>query len=104
MDTLNEIIDVAISVLEDYEADAGESRIARLASWLVFNMGVNVQDRQLGPFSRMSTDDSSIAVLQMGERVVLVAQGTTQTLSEDVARQLATALLIATERAESFQS
>lgn len=103
-DTVREIVDVAVSVLEDYGEDSQETRIARMAHWILLNLGVDVTDRQLGSVSKISTDVSSISVIQVGSRLALHSTEPLKAIATEHARQLATALLICVERSERYIS
>lgn len=102
IDTVRDIVDVAVSVLDDYAEDSEESRIARMAHWILLNLGVVVNDRQLGPVSKISTDVESVSVIQIGPRVVLHSTESMKTLLCEQARQLATALFMCAERSERY--
>lgn len=98
IDGVREIIDVAVSVLEDYcDDDASETRIARLARWIVYNLAVDVIDKRAGSVAIISTMDKTGMVVQAGDSVALQVHGT---FDGEGARQLATALLLCAERAE----
>jgi hypothetical protein len=100
MCTVRQTIDIAVSVMEDYGEAGADTRIARLARWVILNLGVDVYKRELGCIAHIGTDAKGVAALQVGGSVALLTQAPTQSLSYESARQLATALFIAVERAE----
>ncbi len=101
-DTVRDIVDVAVSVIDDYADDANETRISRMAHWILLNLGVEVNDRKLGSVSKISTDITNVSVLQIGVRVVMHSAEPMRLLGCEQARQLATALLMGVERSEMY--
>ena len=107
IDNVRDILDVAISVLRDHGRAPGDSRLERMARWLIMNLGVQLQDEHARWMSRVYTSDSDLAASHVGDHVGLSARIATyefvaQALEPEKARQLATALLICAERAEEI--
>ncbi len=99
--SVREIVDVAVSVLQDYGV-GGETRIEQLARWVVMCFaGVDVRDERVGRISRQFVTDVGV-VEQVGYKigVEVCEHAPRRALTADQARDLATALLVAAERAE----
>ncbi len=104
-DTLRDVLDVAISVLGDYGDDHQNSRIERMANWIVMNLTPPVSDYRSGSLSLISTDDDSLTVAVLGDTISVRAENghsaSVVDLDAERCRQFASALLIGVERSEA---
>jgi hypothetical protein len=100
-DGVSEILDVAISVLQDYGDVPGESRLERLARGVVYNLSGSVEltHEIAGRVSETTLDDGGVTrrVQQAGGLIGIAAR----TMRAEQARQLAAALLICANRADA---
>jgi hypothetical protein len=106
VDGVREILDVAVDVLRDYGAVAGDSRIERLARWIVFNLAVHLRDIHSGSRYAIYASDK-LAVTQCDDHMALSARVKTygsaaRPMRSEQARRLATALLVCAERADGI--
>lgn len=102
IDTMNEILDVAASVLADYGPDPGSTRLERLARWVVDAVGGEPGSIvSAGAVAKVRLD-TGISVLMAGDVIALQFDGrvVTPQLSSDDARELAVALLRVAEYQE----
>lgn len=101
IDSVSEVLAVATEVLQEYGDVPGDSRIERMARWVVLNLGVEVDEAHLGSVSRVRTTDGLQRVWRIGSLVGIDYIGSNQgDGNADTARQLAKALLICVERSE----
>lgn len=88
-DTVTSIQDLAAEVLQEYAPDHGNTRIERLARWVVFNLSPDLQDEGVDePYVSVTSD---VFVHRDANKVLLCYD---IELRPDQARELATALLI----------
>ena len=99
VDSLNDILDVAASVLADYGTTAGNTRIERLARYLVGTLGgePDMPTRRLGATDVQFNPSDAAAVWTEGPLVGVLASGS---LEPDQARAVVVALVRAIETAE----
>lgn len=100
VDLVQDILDLAVEVLRDHGAEPRGTPVERLARWVVFNLGVQVDQQVLGGLSRTFTDDGELAAVQAGEHVGLSGRALARPMRSEQARQLATALFMSAERAD----
>ncbi len=104
VDGVREILDVAVSVLQDYDPNHGNSRIERMARWLLLNLREGLKEGHAGLVSQVTTTDR--CVQRVGTQLIVSQVGdsnrlTTQpVMTSGSARELATALYLCAERME----
>lgn len=101
VDSVRDIVNVAVDVLKDYGVTQGDTRIERMARWIALNFIVELKDVRSGSVSRITTDDTRILAMQVGDHVGFRSDEVTRSLRKETARQLAVALLVCVERAEN---
>lgn len=96
MDTVDQILDVAGTVLEDYGDEFGGSRIERMARWIIWSAGqqINVNTRA-GAITLMR--HQNIEVMRVMQMIGVMANAS---ISADQARVLSGMLLRAAEQAD----
>lgn len=99
IDTLDGILNVAGSVLEDYGPDPGGTRIERMARWITFNVGAPPCFERAGGLARFHCAQD-VKVERCGILVGIDARTQVAPLLADDAREVAAALLRAAEMAE----
>lgn len=107
IDGVREVLDVAVSVLTDYAPDMGDTRIERLARWVLFNLKADVQLEGIGHVALCKCTDK-VEVGQVGDRVAFSTYATLggaaallRTMSAEEARNVATGLLLCADRADT---
>lgn len=111
IDSLDQVLDVAASVLEDYApeaADGRHTRIDRMARWITLNMGSPIVCEEAGGIVRHALSCNPggvptelISVWRVGNTVGIECAGPVKKLSYQAARDLAAALIRAVEAAEA---
>jgi hypothetical protein len=104
VDSVREILDVAVGLLRDYGTVPGDTRIERMARWIVFNLAMHLRDVHSGSKSAVYANDE-LAAIQCDKHVALSARVKTyayvaRPMSTEEARKLATTLLACAERAD----
>lgn len=102
-DNVRDIVNVAVDVLRDYGTACGDTRIERMARWITLNLAVELHDVRAGAMATITTDDTRVLALQVGDHVGFRCDDVTRSLRKETARQLAVALLICVERSENCQ-
>ena len=107
IDGVREVLDVAVSVLRDYSPNFGNTRIERMARWLILNLGADVMLEHYGARS-VAACTPSVAVTCVGDKIVFEVQAVlrnplTRSFGRDEAVDIATALLLCAERADSYE-
>jgi hypothetical protein len=109
VDKVDVILDVATEVLRDYGSVVGDTRIERMAKWIVYSLGNDPCSSQAGMISRWNvcaegrpTLTQFVDVYRVGEHVGISCGGIRPLVKLDPerARMLGTALFRAAEKAE----
>lgn len=109
VDRVDSVLDVACSVLADYGSGPGATRIERLARWIAANLDASPTLEQTGWVSRFwcarsrtpGEERKDLVVWRIGSLICVEVDGTrSDELTADEARELATVLFRAAEKAE----
>jgi hypothetical protein len=98
-DRLDAVLDIAVTVLADYAPDFGNTRLERMARYLMLNLGGEPTLEKAGALARFSGDE--VEVLRAGEHIAVHVDGLRAGRTPEQARALAVMLLRAAELAES---
>lgn len=111
VDGVNEILGVALSVLEDHAPDHGDTRIERLARFVLLNIMAHVTHEKCGNISRATSGSPSLFVVEQVGRVVGItswpvwsgarSNSAIGLMSSTHARELATALILCADHADN---
>jgi hypothetical protein len=102
VDGVREILDVAVSVLQDYDPEHGFTRIERMARWILLNLREGLKEEHLGLVSVITTSDLRSVQRVDSQIAVSIGSGlaTQPPLSAQTARELATGLYLCAQRVE----
>ena len=94
-DTLDDVLDVAVEVLQDYVHFHGSSRIERMARWLVMNLGSEPYGYIRAGAVEQYTVDPDLVVSRMGSKIGITSNKRCIAIPEegtDARRAMATAI------------
>lgn len=98
IDDVDTILEVAGEVLVENAPDPGDTRIERLARWVVANLDAIVTMQRAGAYTLFTT--SRVRAVRLGERILLDLSGRKE-FSPGEAQEVATALLRAAHQART---
>src|SRR3972149_4080421 len=90
VDSLDDVLGVAASVLEEYGLDSGNTRIEKMARWLWSNVGHNENPIAHGNVVQYKHDDVDVVVWCVNNRITIaVGQECSCDISPECARGIA---------------